>query len=558
MKNKILLSFENEVSEGDYKERVELVETFSRLPIEFFSKMRHLQPQIGCLNCCKICSKFASENMCYWNINRLHNVIASLKYVVINKYRKEKPYLAWDRKEHRVGVIFCYLDNDISNYEYLEEYIKLLYSELGVVTRISTVGYSRFNKKLNEMHKSISKLYNELGGVRLSFTPYEIGWENSDVHFSRYDYAADMTNFLKIYKEYYNDVGSGSRKFCVEIRYKPLVQKCEVYTFKINGHFVINCNNYLFISKDINISMNEAHIKNAYNHSIELTEEPTKFYSFDLFDKTRNELDARKIAFKWIEKGISNEKEVDCYLFKNSDGIYYAFEPSIKENGNYGMNIYPKTNYRTQSGYIITERFLLNKLIEYKAGKNIKRREKFENANWEDVYNVLKLLQKTAEEYSEIGKLEKSQYIKNEILPMINAYVFALQEAKYPASCFFDKDFTIDTGIICNLGRAISEFGNLTSKANEPLTPTHERNYGVTNSTMVVENISWRLSAGFKNTLIIEKLNMARTAGEEGQIDTKIIIKLDEKNKDIVYKFNDLYTNYLLLGQRLKDDNILL
>lgn len=175
MKNKILLSFENEVSEGDYKERVELVETFSRLPIEFFSKMRHLQPQIGCLNCCKICSKFASENMCYWNINRLHNVIASLKYVVINKYRKEKPYLAWDRKEHRVGVIFCYLDNDISNYEYLEEYIKLLYSELGVVTRISTVGYSRFNKKLNEMHKSISKLYNELGGVRLSFTPYEIG-----------------------------------------------------------------------------------------------------------------------------------------------------------------------------------------------------------------------------------------------------------------------------------------------------------------------------------------------------------------------------------------------
>lgn len=38
MKNKILLSFENEVSEGDYKERVELVETFSRLPIEFFFK----------------------------------------------------------------------------------------------------------------------------------------------------------------------------------------------------------------------------------------------------------------------------------------------------------------------------------------------------------------------------------------------------------------------------------------------------------------------------------------------------------------------------------------
>ena len=550
-----LLSFEQNISDDDLLERNQLIDLFLKQPVEFFSKMRHLQPQIGCLNCCKICSKYASRNMCYWSINRLRNVIAAIKYVVTQNYRTEKPYLAWDRTEHRIGVIFCYLDNDISNYEYLEDYINLLYSELGVITRISTVGYSRFNKGLNKMHERISFLDNELGGVRLSFTPYEIGWENLDLHFSRYDYVFDMANFLKIYKPYYKKAGSGSRKFCVELRYKPLVKNCDVYTFIVNEHFVINCNNYMFISKDINISMNEAHIQDPYNHSIVMSEKPTIFYSFDLFAKTEDEVDARKIAFKWIEKGMIGAEEKECYLIRNADGIYYAFEPSIKENGNYGMNVYPKTNIRNRDGYIITERFLLNKIIEYKATLKLGRRDSFDDARWEDVYNVLNLMLESAETYSQAGKSEKSNYIKNELMPMINAYIFALQNADYPASCFFDKNFTIDTGIICNMGRAITEFGNLTSKVNEPLTPTSERNYGTTNSTMVEEKISWLLSAGFDNTLIIEELNMAKTASEEGQIDTKTVVNLNMTNpdlKDIQFNFNDVANNYLIPGERLK------
>ena len=51
-------------------ERKNLINAFEKMPVEFFSRMRHLQPQIGCLNCCSICSKFASKNSEYWTKNQ--------------------------------------------------------------------------------------------------------------------------------------------------------------------------------------------------------------------------------------------------------------------------------------------------------------------------------------------------------------------------------------------------------------------------------------------------------------------------------------------------------
>ena len=47
-----LLSFEQNISDDDLLERNQLIDLFLKQPVEFFSKMRHLQPQIGCLNCC--------------------------------------------------------------------------------------------------------------------------------------------------------------------------------------------------------------------------------------------------------------------------------------------------------------------------------------------------------------------------------------------------------------------------------------------------------------------------------------------------------------------------
>ena len=101
--------------------------------------------------------------------------------------------------------------------------------------------------------------------------------------------------------------------------------------------------------------------------------------------------------------------------------------------------------------------------------------------------------------------------------------------------------FTIDTGMICNLGRAINLFKGLTTSINEPLTPTHERNYGRYCSTMKQENYVWRLSCGYDNSIIIEKLELFNTASKNGQTSFKKIINMDNINEKVTKKDKYLY-----------------
>ena len=123
---KFLLNDEKEISLKDLEIRKKLYSEFMELPENFVSKMRHLQPQIGCFNNCSFCSKFSVCRSEYWGLESLRNVISALKYTAKN-YTKDDLLLAWDRKEHRVGVIFPYLNNDIAAYPHLEEFIDLCY-----------------------------------------------------------------------------------------------------------------------------------------------------------------------------------------------------------------------------------------------------------------------------------------------------------------------------------------------------------------------------------------------------------------------------------------------
>lgn len=551
MKREFLLSDEREISEQDYEERQQLINEFRDMPEDFFSKLRHLQPQVGCLNACKICSKFADSKVEFWTENRLRNIIASLKYSSPQR-EPNMSVITYDRQEHRNSVIFPYLDNDVGNYPYLDKFINILKRELGVLTRISSVSFSRYNEELNNMHQKISQNESEgLGGVRLSFTPYEIGWECKNEKFSQFDYILDMANFLKIYKPYFEEFGSGSREACVEIRYKPLVKIADVYITEVLSHMVICTENYLWISKHKDIELRESKINDPYDHNISLTEKPQMFFCIDLYANIKNIEEVKRIVHKFIvgNKLMGNYSLAEVYLMRNHDGQYYAINPRITEDGNYGINIYPKTDDRLTSGYIITERFFLNELISYKKTMRLESLDAFPNATWEDVYCVLELCKKKANTYKNIGKIEKYEYIINEVLPMINAYISVLQQVGYEASLLFDYKFSIDTGIICNLGRAINEFYGLTNKENEPLTPTHERNYGMHNSKMTQEGVAWRLSCDYGNSIVIEKLNMFDTASEKGQVSYRKVIKLNAQT-DELYKMSDLRKKYLIPGQR--------
>ena len=163
---------------------------------------------------------------------------------------------------------------------------------------------------------------------------------------------------------------------------------------------------------------------------------------------------------------------------------------------------------------------------------------KLVNINISIWIRITDILKEYAQYYQEIGKNEKSIYITEHVIPLIEVYIKALQESGYSSDVFFDKNFTIDTGIICNLGRAINLFKGITKFINEPLTPIHERNYGRHCSTMKQENYAWLLGCDFDDNILIEKLDLFNTASVEGQVSIKkrieienFNVKMDENNK---------------------------
>lgn len=534
-----LLSDEKAISNEDFTIRKILYDKFVELPVDFLSRMRHFQPQVGCFYKCGFCSKFSICKSEFWDERSIRNIVAAIKNVA-KKYTNDDILLAWDRKEHRIGVNFPYLDNDIAGYLYLDKFVDICHKELGIRTRISTVGFSRHNKQLNEMHKRIcnSELLYSLAGVRLSVTQYGRAWEDTDSA-SIDEYTKDISNFLHIYKNYYNYSGAGSRKMCVELRYNPLAHNSNVIVTRYNGHMVIFVANYLFISNEQNVRFTEAHVIDPYKHSLVLSEKPIIFSEYNVYQDIRTE---EELLLYIRENDLQFKRELEGYLFSNRDGIYYSFDPKISNFGNYGFNIYPKTESRKNSGYLITERFLLNSIYEFKKRRGMHLRDRYTNSTWKDVYEVLDICKKISNLYLTEGKNDKYYYINNHVIPLVSVYVKALRDAGYSSDLFFDSKFTIDTGTICNLGRAIKLFKGLTNHINEPLTPTHERNYGRYCSTMKQENYVWKLSASFNDNLSIEKLDLFNTASSRGQTSymDKIFInginkKLEENDMKYLY-----------------------
>ena len=78
-----LLSDEKGISKEDFEIREKLYNEFMDLPVTFVSKMRHLQPQVGCFNNCSFCSKFSVCKSEYWTLSSLRNIISALNILLV-------------------------------------------------------------------------------------------------------------------------------------------------------------------------------------------------------------------------------------------------------------------------------------------------------------------------------------------------------------------------------------------------------------------------------------------------------------------------------------------
>ena len=118
----------------------------------------------------------------------------------------------------------------------------------------------------------------------------------------------------------------------------------------------------------------------------------------------------------------------------------------------------------------------------------------------------------------------------------VHECIHCIQELRDTKNNIIKKDFI--NGIILQLVTYHSsndlKIVFLTNKENEPLTPTHERNYGMNNSKMTQEGVAWRLSCEYDNSIVIERLNMFDTASEKGQVFYRFVIKLEEQTDEII------------------------
>ncbi len=219
-------------------------------------------------------------------------------------------------------------------------------------------------------------------------------------------------------------------------------------------------------------------------------------------------------------------KDSLLHQLQNEDGEYFAVDATRQSNGITAKYFYPKTTKRPGSGFIDGERYLLNLLIQAKtSGKN---------QTWGDVEAVMNALHQQAVSL-DVQDPMTATYIREQVIELVKSYVRVLHLADFPASAFFDKNISVETGHICNLGRAFHEYKSIASRPDLPLTPHHERAFGLTGE-LAEEGQAWRLAVspvhgtslsmsarGGRNiyrespSILMERLDLTMTATPEGQ-----------------------------------------
>lgn len=548
----------------DRHRREELVEHLRALPREALQTMRHFQTQVGCLNRCAFCSQSAGTTL--WNMSRqdLANLVSALKTVGLEWARNDGEICAeplndaglfslqfvmpehgliGNKRNDRPGVIYCYLDNDPAAYPHLDDMLQWLHEDLGVQVRIATVGYSRLNSKIQAMHERISSsLMSSIAGLRLSFSPYTYGWTQAAERAgatTRDDFERDVANMLQTYRNTFLSERKGRKGACVELRFRPLVVAAEVKVREVHGLLTIRSGPYLIVQKTSKRNLGLAMIADAKSHGTELTlpGEPCWLIYGD--EQAIQENADSLIAS--LQHGTTLTTMLHCrnallHRLQNEDGEYYAVDAERRPNGVTAKYFYPKTEKRPGSGYIDSERYLLNLLIEAKTtGKN---------QTWADVEDIIAALYKLASTLNDQDP-KAATYIREQVIEVVKSYVRVLHLADYPSTVFFDKNLSVETGHICNLGRGFHEYKTIASRPDLPLTPNHERAFGLTGE-LAKEGQAWRLAVspildasstisacGDRNTfsdspsILVERLDLAMTATPEGQSKERFFLKTE-------------------------------
>jgi hypothetical protein len=500
---------EMDIEPTDLAERKKIIDQLLNIPIntliEGFGMVQYITSQTGCPNICDFCSQGAATDVWRLDSRSLLNVFSAFKTVdhilqeqhgAVNS--NSRSLLANSESRHKPGVVFLYHDTDVASDINMYTMVKHLYNDFGLKSRVSTVSWSRHNEGLNLMHQMIAEQFPDaIDGFRVSITPYTDGVTERGSRTSKEEYIADVANLLTIYTPLIEKIGIGKNNFGMELRFAPMVhtQDNQILDTEYKGRHLIKVGDLLAISSNESQELKTTEIIGFDNKNPEYSEEGVDYIivrNNSLNDESLNVFDlADEIIDQQNPSSLIGQKIAKLYRFINIDGPYYAFDPKFNEEGFRSIHIYPETLSR-KAGFNDATRYFLNAVIEYKKEKGLSRKADFSWATWEDVNNLLDIVE------AECRNLEKTSllsanHIRSNILPIISMQAEILKLANFPPSLFFDTGFTVDTGQIVNQGRAIRQFKGLVSTPDTPMNPHEERGYGINSFASRRGNV-WKIS----------------------------------------------------------------
>jgi hypothetical protein len=467
-----------------------LRDQLAAVPDDALTRLQYLAAEVGCVNKCAMCSQAAGSDLWRFTPHGLTQLMTALA----DEAAARGVQVAQGRI-HRPGVIFPYLDNDISSYPYLDTYAELARDVLGVKIRMSSVGFSAQNTRLTEMHRRIAADLGEVfDGIRFSLTPYATGYIGKAPGTSRDQYTADLAHTLRIYRPLLDRLGHGAATAAVEMRFAPLVGIAELTDTHVDGHHVLKVGPHLLIGAQPDQGpLPVTVIERLDERNQPVLSNPGRLYLHVTADAAQLDSATVHDALSGLLAVQHRATPVDLHRFTNADGDYYSADPDFHPDGRFtALNIYPATETRKKSGYTDATRHFLNALLDHKAARGLARREAFPDATASDIDAVLSALRFKAQALDPVDKAAAA-HLRERVIPMVGVHARALLAAGYPAAAFFSRDFTIDTGQIVNQGRALHLFRGLSATDGEPMTLREERGFGQA-SLSTVRGPIWRIT----------------------------------------------------------------
>lgn len=433
----VRLKDEEFLSKAEMEKRLQLGRMIvANFPPNIFEQLSVWQPSVGCLNRCSFCSQEAGTQLRMLDGKSIRTIAGAFRYAAREWNIPSITY----KRSYKPGILFPYLDNDIGSYPYLLDYLAAADS-LNVRVRISTIGWSRKNKRLNKMHENIVQNYSRvLAGVRFSLTSYSSGWFTN-----RPEFVKDFINALQIYRPLIrlNDP-EGNSGACIDIDFKPDIAACPIDRIEAGKWKVICGDSY-------NLVMDAKETLNAACDSYLVIGNMNVMQAVEMIE---NHI-AAQTANHFPPACVMNGRTV---LLKNEDGIYYGFYP--KESGHVTDGIFFFPSSENRKGGIFNACWPLRELKDY-IGKQ------------DNLKTSYAKIRKMCQNFMvfEGHAQHRRKYLQESFFPMFSALCDIMEAVGFPAETLFDRMIVRDRGMIRNSGRAYYEFKRIASGSNIMVVP---------------------------------------------------------------------------------------